>query len=253
VVNLKSTTDYNLFQKEARAHFREWLVLAKESRTKSETINKMHIHDPEIESIIIELIKDVNNASKIDSELFISSIKTSLNLFAYDVNAWATGQLYIGPDRSVQFLLSLYRKAKKVFATSIKDFSTAWEDNSFGDEILKAHKESSADVTRIFWFTSKLEVNDEDMAEMDKQISYGVKVFLFFDDLASINIPTDIARDFTIIDNEIIGITETFGRSRNAAHYYFKDDNKNRAFFRVRDRLLRESRSFEEFNKSRQA
>jgi predicted nucleotide-binding protein len=56
VVNLKSTTDYNLFQKEARAHFREWLVLAKESRTKSETINKMHIHDPEIESIIVEFV-----------------------------------------------------------------------------------------------------------------------------------------------------------------------------------------------------
>jgi hypothetical protein len=247
IIKSNETSNSTEFKNEIRPHLRNWLAQAIHQKHLGSKKYVLPLPNSEFEGIISEMIKDINDAARIDNKVFQSTIETSLNFFASEVNNWASGQLYIGQDRSVQFLISLYRSAKKVFATSVKDFSTAWKDNLFGDEILRAHKESSAQVTRVFWFTETGEVGEDDLEEMEKQKSYGVNVFLFFDKSTEISFPPDIARDYTIIDDEIIGVTESFGRNRNAAKYFFKDSNKLRAFRNISNRLIKDSISFEKF------
>lgn len=83
---------------------------------------------------------------------------------------------------------------------------------------------------------------------MAKQVSQGIKVYVFIEQFAQISFPTQITKDFTIVDDgEIIGVTDSIGNNRIAATYIFSNEAEKKSFIQIKNKLEQESMTFDDY------
>jgi hypothetical protein len=249
-LNYSNGMSSKVFKTNNRSRIRESLnnIIENISLRRKDTASD-EFSDPDIKVLLNEIIKGVKDALSVKNEIFIKAVKDSLELYGNTINPWSRGEIHIGPEKSTPFLINLYKYAKtNVFSTSVKDFSGAWKDESFGLLLLEAHKSSPAKVTRVFLFSDIAQIESSDKDEMAKQNSLGIAVFVFIEQFAPLPFPTQIAKDFTIIDDgSIIGVTENIGNNRISAKYIFSNEREKRSFIQIKNRLENESMSYETF------
>lgn len=125
-----------------------------------------------------------------------------------------------------QVLVDLYRIAREsVFSTSLPEYDTTW-DSPLGEQILAAHSNSAATVTRVFVFETREQVLERHLALMEKQsqvTNVNVRVYINQEDKL-FDFSTDYSRDFTIIDGgAMVGLTQSYGLGNLRAEWHFGD------------------------------
>ncbi|MEM8569256.1 MAG: hypothetical protein AAGF85_22575, partial [Bacteroidota bacterium] len=200
-------------------------------------------------SFVSSLIDDFTVIDNINNPLFKQYVKIDCDDFASSADKWRNSTIIIPQVNYDGFLIEAYEKAEEfVFSTSIKEYLTIWNE-PFGEKLMEAHKKSSASVTRVFVFDTKSDITKEFIEIMTKQEKAGIIVRIFIDrDFTEFNFPTDLSKDFTVIDKgKIIGKTVTFGRNRNA-EWVFDSEKESNRFQGYMERLKKGSVKISELN-----
>ncbi|MEZ4297634.1 MAG: hypothetical protein R3B70_21920 [Polyangiaceae bacterium] len=167
---------------------------------------------------------------------------------------WSRGTFSVHGARYNDVLLELYTAATRtVFATSIPDYSETWDSN-FGERLLRAHQTNGhqAHVDRVFVFQSSQDVTEEAVRQMTRQKDAGIRVRVYIDDDdPAFQFPPNISRDFTVIDDAIVGTTRSYGRQGEGleAVWEFSNEVHLRQVQHVREKLLAGSQELEAFLK----
>ena len=136
-----------------------------------------------------------------------------------------------------------------MFSTSLPEYDTTW-DSALGDEILAAHSDSRASVTRVFVFETRDQVLERHLALMEKQsavTNVNVRVYLNQEDKL-FNFSTDYSRDFTVIDSgAVVGLTQSYGLGNLRAQWHFGDAVLAGRLRHAKDALTRNSIAFPQF------
>ena len=207
------------------------------------------VGDTEAEEALKNLNKGIIKALRIDNPVFRRAVMTRLHDFlGGEIERWRQGEIVV-QRKSGEFLLGIYKNAKRnIFSTSNKEFSKHWGE-TYGEKILKVHKESEADVTRVFIFDEMQEVTEEDYRLIRKQYENSIDVRIYFDKEDDyFQFPSDITRDFTLIDDgDVIGITETFSLDNYSSVWHFHNQNLSNRLKNVKSSLLSTSMKFPHF------
>lgn len=207
------------------------------------------VGDTEAEEALNNLNKGIIKALKIDNPVFRRAVMTRLHDFlGGEIERWRQGEIVV-QRRSGEFLLGIYKNAtRNIFSTSNKEFSKHWSE-TYGERILKVHSESEAEVTRVFIFDEMREVTEEDYLLIKKQHESNIDVRIYFDKEDNyFQFPSDIARDFTVIDDgDVIGITESFSLDNYTSVWHFRNQNLSNRLKNVKTSLLNGSMKFQNF------
>lgn len=203
--------------------------------------------EPRIDASLNHISENLRRAVQIQHPVFLDEIAATCNDFAAQSTDWRQGQVVIPAARYNEILHYLYENAKEsVFATSIPEYFAAWT-SALGEELLEAHRRSRARVIRVFVFDNVTDIKPEELKEMARQKATQIEVRIYLDNEDKFfNFPPDVSRDFTIIDDEVIGITRSYGRDNFEAVWYFQDKTRQERFLRIRESLLNHSRTLEQ-------
>lgn len=194
-------------------------------------------------------IKDYSNEiSTISNKTFQKIVLNRLDGFILNMRSWKNGELYVTKKNGQEFLIDIYQDAKEnTFSTSYGDFIRHWT-NEFGKRILNANQRSNSDVTRVFIFDKFSDLDSKIIEIIRKQSQSGIKVRLYFDaEDNTLGLDSETNRDYTIIDDTIVGITENFGINTDfRAKWHFKNQDLVRKLNIERQKLMRVSLTFED-------
>lgn len=168
----------------------------------------------EIRDSLVDLINNINtvNDKYSQNELFVYAIKEDLIKWKKSWEYWSKGK-YRSENEYIKRLKHFYTKAEKeVFSTSIPTYSeNIWNNPALEKTLISAHSDNhrlnNTKITRVFLFESI----DEAMLRIDvlkRHSKHG-----FIDNKIVISPFDELFKDaklmdFTIIDNEFVGITE---------------------------------------------
>jgi hypothetical protein len=210
--------------------------------------NAAPLFDKEFAEIVSEIRDDLAKAlSTRQNGVFRTFMHSECADFRARTGDWGNGSFAARKNYNA-LLANFYESAKKsVFSTSVLAYISAWS-TPLGDELLRAHKKSDAEVTRIFMFDTKHDVPNGALDIMEKQAKNGVQVLLHFSDSSPFDFPAEVSKDFTIIDEgAAIGITVSFGRDDLAAQWFIEDDSKIGKFMDLAKTLKKHSKPLARF------
>jgi hypothetical protein len=203
--------------------------------------------DQGFDEVLYAIHASVNAALKFKNDTFREAILQECQDLRAKADDWSAGRIRVHRNYN-QLLLRFYERAQtSVFSTSIPDYLSTWE-TPFGEQLMQAHQNSRASVTRVFMFNNRQEITSDMVTILDKQATAGINVLLYFSDESSVLLPTDISKDFTVIDHgEAIGITMSFGGNNLAAEWHIQAQNRKERFEGLCKALLHGSEQFAKF------
>lgn len=208
------------------------------------------VNDAQLTNVLASVVRSLRGADPYKHAVFRRAVYDDCARFRGQAARWARGELLAQRRQYNYLLLQLYERAEEsVFSTSIPAYMSAW-NQKFGDLVLATHKKSPANVERVFVYSDRNEVTHEAVAKFKRQAKRGgVDVRLYFEDEdQSYDFPSDLYKDFTIIDNgAAIGVTMSFGGQGLSAEWYFDNDEMKGRYLSARKELLRLSEKLPDF------
>lgn len=204
------------------------------------------------DDILDALKENIAAALRYDNDDFHSAVLEQCNEFRSRSADWGRGTFTTFGHYN-DLLLAFYKHARhSVFSTSIPAYLSAWTTR-LGEQIIETHVNGAATVTRVFLFDTRDQVDAEAVKVMKNQNDKGIVVMVNFAEDAPHQAPTQIIKDFTIIDHgDAIGVTKSFGANL-AAEWYIKDKNKMEFFEDYSSKLKDSSVKFPTFYSSWQS
>jgi hypothetical protein len=188
----------------------------------------------EVNELLGQLLSRISEAVKIEHPILLGEVRHELVELRNRAEKWARGEHWAGSDGYSRVLIELYRTARSsVFSTAVPEYLASW-DAQLGQQMLDAHQDSEATVTRVFVFERRTDITPAAMAIMQRQSEHPkISVLVYINqEETTFNFPPIISRDFTVIDGgEVIGVTATFGDNLTAI-WYFRDKNMSEEFRR---------------------
>ncbi|MBK6264385.1 hypothetical protein JKA74_05000 [Marivirga sp. S37H4] len=217
---------------------------------KQKTIRKpiSEIENKEINDAINSILDNIENGIDKNNVFLNERIQEVTSKWRAISGNWKDGMFVAIREEYNNVLLSVYRRAKSdIFSTSTEQYNSTW-NRELGKAIVKAHENGTANVTRVFLFGKRSEINETHLKKMKYHNDCDkVTVRVFIDDEAPFNFPPEIAKDFTIIDNGImIGVTQRFDPEDLSATWYCQNENRIDTFNRVKSELMSNSKPLKE-------
>ncbi len=153
-----------------------------------------------VDTLLSQILASTASVVRTDRTLFIEAIMPQLHEISRSVRPWRDGSVDADSMNYDSIIIRACRDATEVKATSIPEFTTRWMQ-SYGDQLVAAHVESGARVTRIFLFDS-LQDALEEIAQrvMLTQVLIPATVLIYLRDEANIAPPPGRVWDFAFID-----------------------------------------------------
>jgi hypothetical protein len=217
--------------------------------TRVHTLSPRPSGDQSADEVLYAIHENVNKALAFRNDTFREAVLRECDDFRARSADWSEGRMLANVHYN-QLLMTFYERAKEsVFSTNIPNYLSTWS-MSFGDQLMAAHGKSNATINRIFVFNKRDDVTPEAFSVMEKQCKAGINVRLYFSDESRVfSFPTDISKDFTVIDHgEAIGTTISFGGDSLAAEWYIQDKDRKRRFEGICRGLTLGSEDFSKFS-----
>jgi hypothetical protein len=146
---------------------------------------------------------------------------------------WSKGEVRLMDSSTTNYVVRmLYNRARiSVFSTCAEQYLDQWA-TPHGDALCRAHATSTAQVTRVFLFSSWDDITPSAEKIFDQQAMMGIKIRIFINDETAFSFPPEISQDFTVIDDGVaIGVTTAFttpfsGEPQTQATWYFENINR---------------------------
>ncbi len=208
-----------------------------------------------VDETFLAIQKNFANFPALENDVFSQAILEVSRHYLEQLKEWSRGELFSHSSEAFyhNVAVALYEHAEDtVFSTCIPRYLHTWE-TELGQELLRAHKAANVDVTRVFLFEKRVDVNDDAIHIMRKQAKeYGINVRVLIEEY---NLPyrarPGVSKDFTIVDNgTMIGVTE-WKDGKIGARWYFADNNIKGMYTEFKENIMNTSQSLEEFLESR--
>lgn len=205
---------------------------------------------PELAATLLNVAENVSDALSIGSGLLNDSIRTEFTELLAMSSDWRKGELSARGAEYNALLIRLYERARvSIFSTSVPEYHPIWI-SALGEELMRAHARSAANVTRVFVFDKRADVAPDVVAVMRKQAEAGINVIAFFDDENAYQFSPLVSRDFTVIDDgEIIGVTANIDRETPEARWFLNSREHKPKFSEIRTQLEKLSLNWATFEK----
>ncbi len=226
------------------------LVIKSLSELKYETSPTLKMYDatPSVIKSIIVSLSDIGKVAK-DNRLYdiaLNQILSNQILSAWwrKAEEYSRGTIKLSDPWTTDLMVKeMYKHAQStVFSTCAIQYLHQWE-TKHGDALLEAHKNNQANVTRVFIFNDRSEVDERAQKIMLRHESQGIEVRIFVsNERTAYSFPSEIQKDFTVIDQgAAIGVTTAFitfeNKEKTQATWYFSNKQRYPQFKMTIERL----------------
>lgn len=202
------------------------LLSSETNRSDSEILNiseqekfREKLHESKWSTVMLEILRNLNQSMKIDNKEFRYSLAKKLNHFYIESEDWVAGKIVTEFQEEVHSVpQKIYESANQaMFTTSLPGYNPQWL-KPFGKKLLQSQRGLNIEIERVFIFRDRASVTINDFEAMvTNQKIENIRVSVcFLEDSDNLKELDGNYLDFAIINNgEVIGYADSFAGKVN--------------------------------------